>query len=150
MRAADVDHGWGRARLDRQMSWSAIARMAGCSELDLRRYYDPAAVSADWTARPVSARETIQKGLRRAGFGPDHALILSRLWAARTGRCRSADLAAGIGGGEAAREICHEAKRNAFNRGVTFVQGSGGFALTEDGVRRLAELAQQNYGRAAA
>lgn len=140
-RAADVDRGWIEQRLAANMSWSAIARMAGCSELDLKKHHDPLAVRADWTARPLTPPEQVRHGLRRAGFGPDHAQILARLWAARTARCKSAALASGIAGGALAGDLCHEAKRCAFNKGVTFERGANGIALTLAGWRRLGELA---------
>lgn len=141
MRAADVDHGWVAQRRAARMSWAAIARMAGCAEADLRRHHDPASIKADWTLRPTNPRDQVRRVLRRLGLGPDHALILARLWMANGARCKSADLAAGIAGGEAARELCAEAKRCAFNRGITFAQGPGGFALTSEGLAVIADLA---------
>lgn len=141
MRAADVDIGWVAQRRAAKMSWSAIARMAGCAEADLRRYFDGSAGSVDWLSRAVSPRDTVRTALMAKGFTPDEALILARLWAANGRRCKSIELAAGITGGEAAREICAEAKRRAFNHGIRFEIGPGGYALTPGGIQTIATLA---------
>lgn len=136
-RAADIDIGWVAQRRGANMSWAAIANMAGCSEADLRRHYDANAASAGWLRRAVNPRETVRTALRARGFTPDEALILARLWLANGARCKSAELAAGITGGEAAREICSEAKRRAFNQGVRFEIGPGGYALTPGGIQTI-------------
>lgn len=141
MRAADVDIGWVAQRRAANMSWAAIARQAGCAESDLRRHYDAGSQDAGWLRRAANQRETVAKALRARGFTRDEATILSRLWHANGRRCRSVELAAGITGGEAAREICAEAKRRAFNKGVRFEIGPGGYALTPGGIATMSAWA---------
>jgi hypothetical protein len=140
-RAADVDVNWLAGKLNAGFGWSAIARMAGCSEVDLRRLRDPAVAAADWMRRPANPREIVRDALVRRGFTGDEALILSRLWQGNGARIRSRDLAAGIVGGDAAREVCREAKRRAWEKGIEFAEGAGGYALAPAGLLKISDWA---------
>ena len=140
-RAQDVDTRWVVEKARAGFGWAAMARMAGCSELDLRRHHDPSAIAAEWTRRDANPRDKVRAAMLRHGFNRDESLILARLWMANGARCRSKDLAAGISGGEAARELCAETKRRAWNKGIRFEQGPGGFALAPAGLLKISEMA---------
>lgn len=140
-RAGDIDIGWVASKRAARIGWADIARMAGCAEADLRRHFDPGATGADWTRRPANPRETVRQALLRQGFTADEALILARLWLANGARCTSRDLSSGIAGGELARELCAEAKRRAWAKGIGFEQGPGGYALSPAGLLKISELA---------
>lgn len=146
-RAQDVDTAWVADRMRARVPFSAMARMAGCNEVDLRRHHDLTAMTADWLQRPENPRETVRFALVQQGFSRDEALILARLWMSNGARCKSADLAAGIVGGEAARELCAEAKRRAWTKGIGFEQGPGGYALSAQGIAKISKLAGFERGR---
>lgn len=148
-RAQDVDMAFVAGKRALGASWSAIARMSGCSEADLRRHHDTGYVAAaDVTPkRPDSPRDAVAKALRRAGVHPDSALILARLWQANGARLRSDDLARGIAGGGAAQAACQDAKRAGRRLGIGFVNAVTGFALSGEGVVRISELAGLPRGR---
>lgn len=140
-RAQDVEAEWVASRRAARMGWAAIARMAGCSELDLRRHHDPLAPKADVAVRAESPRDRVCRALRRAGMRADEALIIARLWQANGARLKSHELARGVAGGGAAVSICREAKLAAMRLGVGFVNGASGFQLSGEGVGRVSELA---------
>ena len=148
-RAEDVDTGFVASKRALGASWGAIARMAGCSELDLRRAHDfgfkPAAEAIP--RRVESPHDVVAKALRRVGATQDESLVLARLWMANGARRRSADLARGIAGGGAAQAICQGAKQTAKRIGITFAEGPVGFALDADGVMRISALAALARGR---
>lgn len=148
-RAQDVDAAFVASKRAIGAGWSAIARMTGCSELDLRRKHDVGyAVAADvMPRRAESPRDVVATALRRIGVGGDQAVVLARLWMANGARCRSEDLARGIAGGGAAQEICRDAKMTGRRLGIGFVDGGIGFALTADGVERIGDLAGRPRGR---
>lgn len=148
-RATDVDAAFVAAKRALGASWGAVARMAGCSELDLRRTHDfgftPA---ADVTARrEESPRDVAARALRNAGATRDEATVLARLWMANGAWCRSNDLARGIAGGGAAQDLCKAAKRTAKRLGIAFAEGQSGFALADAGVVRVSQLAGHPKGR---
>lgn len=148
-RAQDVDGGFVASKRAMGASWGAIARMAGCSELDLRRAHDlgfKPAVDA-MPRRAESPRDVVAKALRRAGATRDEAMVLARLWMANGARCRSDDLARGIAGGGAAQDVCKAAKQTAKRLGIAFADGPTGFALSAAGVVRISELAGHPRGR---
>ena len=148
-RAQDVDGTFVASKRAMGASWGAIARMAGCSELDLRREHDfgfkPAVDVIP--RRPESPRDVVAKALRRAGATRDEAMVLARLWMANGARCRSDDLARGIAGGGAAQDVCKGAKQAAKRLGIAFADGPSGFALAAAGVVRISELAGHPRGR---
>lgn len=149
-RAQDVDGTFVADKRAMGASWGAIARMAGCSEVDLRREHDLGfkKVAADVIPRRAeSPRDVVAKALRRAGATRDEATVLARLWMANGARCRSDDLARGIAGGGAAQDVCKEAKKTAKRLGIAFADGPTGFALAAAGVVRISELAGHPRGR---
>jgi len=150
-RSQDVDAGFVIRKRQSRASWGAIARMAGCAEVDLRRHHDPAWKAEDGPhTRPVPPplpRDVVRAALRGAGLTSDESLIIARLWLASGGRRTSQELAAGVAGGGAAQDACINAKRAALRLGITFAAGSAGFALTAEGVNRLSDLAGRPRGR---
>lgn len=140
-RAQDVDADWVAERVRARFGWAAIARMAGCSEMDLRRLHGATSVDAEWTRRPANPRDVVRAAMLRHGFDRNESLILARLFMANGARCRSQDLAAGLASGEAARQLCAETKRRAWTKGIRFEPGSGGFALAADGLLKMSEMA---------
>lgn len=141
-RAADVDVEFVLSKRRIGASWSAIARMAGCAEADLRRHFDPTARALAPVVRPasLSPREQVEAWMKASGLDRDHARILSRLWHANGATMSSATLAQGIAGGGLARSVCLEARAAGRKRlGLTFA--ASGFALTAEDVVRVRDLA---------
>lgn len=135
-RAEDVDAHFVARKRAMGASWSAIARMAGCSEMDLRRRFDATANTTLPVARPLNPREQVERVLKARGMSADHAVILARLWHANGATVSGVELARGIIGGGAAQDVCKEARRVAKDRlGLTF--GPKGFALTAGDINRL-------------
>lgn len=122
-------------------SWSAIAGMTGCSELELRRKFD-ASMPAVPTVKPaLSPREKAERALVKAGLGKDAATIVARLWHANGAVLPSARLAQGIAGGGAARAVCVTAREVAKARlGLTF--RDKGFGLTPADLVVVSRLAE--------
>lgn len=125
-------------------SWSAIAGMTGCSELELRRKFDATlpALTALPAAKPtLSPREKAERALVKAGLGKDAATIVARLWHANGAVLPSAQLAQGIAGGGAARAVCVTAREVARARlGLTF--RDKGFGLTTGDLTIVSRLAE--------
>lgn len=122
-------------------SWSAIAGMTGCSELELRRKFD-ASMPVVPTVKPtLSPREKAERALVKAGLGKDAAAIVARLWHANGAVLPSAQLAQGIAGGGAARAVCVTAREVAKARlGLTF--RDKGFGLTPGDLVVVSRLAE--------
>lgn len=153
-RASDVDMDFVMRQRARRASWSAIARMAGCSEADLRRQFDPTA-TAMAMMRPVpprTPREQVEAWMTAHGLDRDQARILARLWQANGKTLTSAELAQGIGGGGLARTLCLEARAAGRKRlGLAFA--AHGFAMTAEdvvSVRDRAGLGRTDPGKARA
>jgi hypothetical protein len=128
-RAADVDAGFVQSKLKMGAGWGAIARMAGCSEADLRRHHDPAAPTELLTltrCAPASPRDQVARHLRGLGFGPDEATIAARLWFANGADVSSEDLARGIAGGGALTTVIRDARQRLTERlGIVPVRAKG-------------------------
>ena len=141
-RIQDVDAGFVASKRALGAGWGAIARMAGCSETDLRRKHDLRFMAEVRTGPELeeNPRDVVAMALRQIGVDADEALVLARLWMAKGGRCRSNDLAAGIAGGNAAYDVCRAARATACRLGIGFVIGGVGFALSAEGVVRISEL----------
>jgi hypothetical protein len=149
-RVQDIDAGWVRDKRAANVSWSAIARMAGCSEHDLRKRLDAGFTPLDLTPSvpaTMTPRDQVRAALKKRGLSDDHALVIARLWLANGARKRSTELTAGIAGGGAAQSVCAEAKRDARRIGVTFAPGPMGLALTPEAVGLLSEMAGLPRGR---
>ena len=158
-RAQDVSALFVAEKRRLNASWAAIARMAGVSEADLRRHHD-AAFGAGFVSAarkdPRSDREKVRDALTGRGLTFDQAVILSRMWIADGSRKKSVDLAAGIGGGEAAGIAVRDALRAGKRLGLTqTTAGSStagvGYALTGGSIvalSKLAGLGQDRPGRA--
>lgn len=148
-RAEDVGSGWVAGKRAANISWSAIARMAGCPEADLRRHHDPIYIGLDLSRGPdlCAPRDLVLAALKRLGLSKDEATIITRLFMANGARKRSVELAAGIVGGGAAYAACADAKRSARRLGITFHTGPNGLALAPEGVARISELAGLPRGR---
>lgn len=140
-RAADVDAAWVAGKRAANVSWSAIARMAGCNEVDLRRIHQAGFV-ADTPRRAAAPRDLAEAALREAGLHPDYARIVARLWHANGARVAAQDLCRGLAGGAAACNLVRDARAAAQRRGIAFEVGPGmGFALAPEGVARVSALA---------
>jgi hypothetical protein len=140
-RVEDVDAHFVAGKRAVNASWSAIARMTGCPELSLRRRFEPgnpAVQALVARAGPATPFERMRAGLVKARFSGDDAAILARMWLANGSKRTAVDLARGVGGGAGATEACRIARRFAEGRGVSF---SNGYALTDDGMRRLEYIA---------
>ncbi|RZJ19103.1 MAG: hypothetical protein EON91_02600 [Brevundimonas sp.] len=150
-RAVDVPVGFVIEKRALRCSWSAIARMAGVTEHDLRRHHDAAWTGGVVPVRAESPREMVRRALRRAGLDEESALIVARLWHANAGRVATESLTRGIIGGGGAYVAVVEARRRAATLGITFAPASGrGFALTPEGVVRVAHIADLRPEREAA
>lgn len=150
-RAQDVSAMFVAEKRQLNASWGAIARMAGVSETSLREHHDPewrrtihvgAAVRKD--AR--SDREKVRDALTGRGLSFDQAVILSRMWMANGARRKTADLARGIAGGEAAASAVKDAirvgKRLGLSKATAGSASAGaGYALTAASVVALSRLA---------
>ena len=145
-RAAMIDSRWVADKRAARVGWPSIARMAGVSEIDLRRAHDMTFVgeaSAAFPRRAESPRELVRKALERAGLPNESAIVISRLWHANGARLQNDALARGIAGGGLATDVCREAKRRAEQLlGLRFVRGSGiGFQLSPESIVRVSDLA---------
>lgn len=151
-RASDVDAGFVQAKLKMGAGWGAIARMAGCSEADLRRHHDPRASSELLTLTRREAGspcDRVERYLRALGFGPDEAIIAARLWFANGADVASEDLARGIAGGGATTEAIRETRRRLIERlGVTAVRSRGkiGWRMAAADVVRIGRAALADRG----
>lgn len=125
-------------------SWSAIAGMTGCSELELRRKFDASlpALTAMPAAKPaLLPREKAERALVKAGLRTEAAAIVARMWHANGAILPSAQLAQGIAGGGGAREVCVAARDDAKARlGLTF--RDKGFGLTTGDLAAVSRLAE--------
>lgn len=122
-------------------SWSAIAGMTGCSELELRRKFDASMPVVPIVKPALSPREKAERALVKAGLGKDAAAIVARLWHANGAVLPSAQLAQGIAGGGAARAVCVTAREVAKARlGLTF--RDKGFGLTTGDLAVVSRLAE--------
>lgn len=150
-RAQDVSATFVAEKRRMNASWSAIARMAGVPETSLREHHDPAwrrtiNVGAAVRKDPRSDREKVRDALTGRGLSFDQAVILSRMWMANGARKKSIDLAAGIGGGEAAgtavRDALRAGKRLGLSQSSAGSSTAGvGYALTAASVVALSRLA---------
>ncbi|SPU55895.1 Uncharacterised protein [Brevundimonas vesicularis] len=122
-------------------SWSAIAGMTGCSELELRRKFDASMPAVPIVKPALSPREKAERALVKAGLGKDAAAIVARLWHANGAVLPSAQLAQGIAGGGAARAVCVTAREVAKARlGLTFREK--GFGLSPADLVVVSRLAE--------
>jgi hypothetical protein len=148
-RAQDVSAMFVAEKRRLNASWSAIARMAGVSETALRRHHDDTFGSGFVDAVRKDARsdrEKVRDALVGRGLSFDQAVILSRMWIANGARKKSIDLAAGIGGGEAAgiavRDALRVGKRLGLSQSSAGSSTAGvGYALTAASVVALSKLA---------
>jgi hypothetical protein len=127
-RADFVDANFVASKRAMRASWSAIAAMTGCSEIELRKKFDPGlTIQVPSTVSPLSPRMKAERALIQAGLGRDAAVVVARLWHAGGAIVGSEQLARGIAGGGAARDVCKAARDDAKRRlGLTFcVKGFG-------------------------
>lgn len=142
-RAQDVPASFVETQRARRASWGAIALMAGCSEVDLRRHHDPkfgAAALAAVPRRTPAPRDAARGVLVRAGLHPDDALMVARLWQANGARVSNEDLARGLAVAPDVRSACLGARRRAEALGIAFGPARHGLALTAEGVSFVSEL----------
>ncbi|WP_292045841.1 MULTISPECIES: hypothetical protein [unclassified Brevundimonas] len=141
-RIADVSAHFVAEKRAMRASWSAIARMTGCSETALRRRFENGGVGMLDGAAPASqltVREKAELALQRAGLRRDAAVIVARLWHSGGGVIGSQDLARGVAGGGAAYDECKAARTEAKTRlGLTF--RDKGFGLTEGDLVAVSRL----------
>lgn len=132
-RIADVSAHFVAEKRAMRASWSAIARMTGCAEPELRRRFDPVGltpIAAPVPAVGLSPREKATRALEAAGLRREAALIVARLWLANGGVVASDVLARGVAGGGAAQDECKRVRDEARARlGLRFVDR--GFGLTD-------------------
>lgn len=147
-RALDVDYAWVAGKRAANASWAAIARMAGCNEIDLRRVHDVGFMAPAVARREQPPRERVEAALRRAGLHGDFARIVARLWQANGARMLAGDLCKGVAGGAAACNMVRDARTASRKLGIGFeVKAGSGFALTPAGVVRVSEIAGLERGR---
>lgn len=142
-RAQDVDAAWVAERRAARVSWFAIARMAGCNEVDLRRHHE-AGFTGDTPRQAASPRQKVEAAMRAAGLTADQARVIGRLWHANGARITAQDLCRGMIGGAGASVLASEAKAEAQRRcRIRFEVRAArtGFALTPEGVLRVSALA---------
>lgn len=144
-RIADVSAHFVAEKRAMRASWSAIARMTGCSETALRRRFENGGAGMLDAAAPVAAspQDQARAGLMRRGCPPGEALVLARMWMANGARRHADDLARGLTLLTTAQGACRAAKAWATDQGVTFSQG---FVPTDAGVQRLSILAGMKPG----
>lgn len=151
-RAQDVDCSFVEMKRSAGIGWSAISRMTGANEADLRRIFDPT-VSAEiltMTARPLSPGEIVERHLKALGFGADEALIVRRLWLANGSDVSNVDLARGIAGGGAMTDAIGGARRMlAVRTGIRAVRSVGklGYRMDAADVVALSRAAGIPRGR---
>lgn len=151
-RASDVGAAYVARLRERNLSWSAIARMTGAPEIDLRRLYGGLAVDLAATA-PVdgaTAAQRVRVALIAAGMDRPSAQIVTRLWRANGGRMTAAQLTQGLmvvtvdGGGDSdsARLWRVRQARNAAEAlGIAFGHPSRGCCLSPEGLAVLSRMA---------
>ena len=153
-RAADVDRGFVETKRKAGIGWSAISRMTGANEADLRRSFDPT-VSAEiltMTARAAAPGEVLEQHLKSIGFGADEALIVRRLWLANGACVGTSQLSRGVGGGAAGTMAVSEARRMLRERLNIFVtkdrsRRETAYGLLADDVVALSRAAGLKRGR---
>jgi hypothetical protein len=151
-RASDVGGAYVAQQRDRGVTWPALARMTGASEIDLRRLYGGLVLDAAGP-KPVdaiTAAGRVRRALIDKGVISVHARIIARLWRANGARLPAASLTQGLmtvtsqGGGDtdAARAWrVKAARRDAEALGVEFLGIGRGTGLSVKGMARLSEMA---------
>ncbi|MNS13131.1 hypothetical protein D3C72_447180 [compost metagenome] len=151
-RASDVGATYVAQQRDRGVTWPALARMTGASEIDLRRLYgglviDPAATTP---MDGQTAASRVRSALIAAGVDRPSARILARLWRANGGRMTAAQLTLGMmavtadGGGDSDSARLHrvrQARAAAERLGIAFGHPSRGCCLSPAGLQKLSEMA---------
>lgn len=144
-RVADVDAGWVASKRRARVSWSNIARMAGCSEAALKARFET--LEGPGPARDARAElpaiDKVRLALREAGIGEVSATVLARMWLANGAMKLAPDLTRDLGAHIEPWRAAQEARSTGQRRlGLSYHwRRQDGYGLMPASIVALARLA---------
>ncbi|WP_312126539.1 hypothetical protein [Brevundimonas sp.] len=152
VKASHIERDYVRALRSKGHSWSAVARMTGAAEVDLRRLFDGLVFSPQSasTVMVPASQDRLIDALKLGGVAHGHAQVIARLWkaggevvtAATAVQGLLAEPASGEGGTDKQQKAFFKASLTAASKlGIEFLATPTKGALTPQGVAFLNGLA---------